>query len=233
MTLKVKELLKFTKQEFALKACPEKAIEMAAYMKTKTPFYGIQKPDRLPIYKHIRKNFAPNNQDQYKQAVIALWNLPHREEKYLALDYACHFNDFITVESLPLYEQLVREGAWWDFVDVLAIHLVGKVYLKDRKIKTVMNKWINDQDMWIRRSAILSQNAHKSQTDANVLFDFCLKRADEKEFFIRKAIGWALREYSYISPKEVKQFLLKNQNLLSPLSFREGAKGLMREGLMS
>ncbi len=224
---KEKELILFVQSSFKKLANKQKSIEMAAYMKTSMPFYGVQKPDRSPIYKAIKKDFKPDNVDEYKEFVLALWSLPHREEKYAALEIALQHKKFITTESLDLYEQLIREGAWWDFVDVIAVHLVGQTLLDERKsVKPLMDKWVKDSDMWIRRTAILSQNKHKKETDEKMLFDYCKKRMHEREFFIAKAIGWALREYSYTNPKSVKLFLNENKNELAPLSIREGGKRL-------
>jgi 3-methyladenine DNA glycosylase AlkD len=227
-------LVDFVHREFQLLACPEKAEPMAKYMKTDMPFYGIQKPERLAVYRQFKKRFRPESASQYKQSVLALWKLPHREEKYAAIAFATAFKEFTNHQSLSLYERMIREGAWWDFVDAIAIDLVGQALLVDRaELSPVMTKWAADQDMWIRRAAIISQNHHKGATDQTQLFALCLKVSHEKEFFIRKAIGWALREYSYTAPDAVKKFLLKHKQRLSPLSFKEGAKQLMRSGQMT
>lgn len=212
---------------------PEKAQQMAAYMKTSMPFFGVQSGDRKLIARELRKQFPIEDRDSYEASVRDLWRRKHREEKYLAVAVARSARSFIDVESLPLYEQMIREGAWWDFVDEIAVRLVGKVLL-DYPDDTwpLMKRWIDDDDMWIRRTAILCQNKHKESTDPRILFRFCLRRADETEFFIRKAIGWALREYSYTAPDQVREFLEQNRERLSGLSFREGAKVLRREGLM-
>jgi 3-methyladenine DNA glycosylase AlkD len=226
-------LVKHVQKRFRALADAEKAPAMMAYMKTDMPFYGIQKPDRVPVYKEIKKQFVPESQKEYEECVLALWRLPHREEKYAALDYAQQFKDFKNHRSLPLYERLVREGAWWDFVDVIAIVLVGDALMSERaKVRKDMDRFVKDKDMWIRRTALLCQNHHKKETDQEQLFDYCARLSHEKEFFIRKAIGWALREYSYTSPKSVMNFLKANKNNLSVLSYREGAKGLIRKGLM-
>ncbi|MDF1663772.1 MAG: DNA alkylation repair protein [Planctomycetota bacterium] len=231
--MSAKELVDYVVGEFESLANPEQAKPMAAYMKTTQPFYGIKKPERVPVYRQMKKRFPPKNQRAYLAAVKELWTRPHRECQYAALEYACYFKDFVNAGSMEFYEQLVREGAWWDLVDVIAAHLVGKVLLKDREtLAPVMDQWIDDDDCWIRRTALLSQCRHKEKTDEKQLFSHCLKRANEKEFFIRKAIGWALREYSYADPKAVKSFLLENKAKLSGLSLREGAKGLIRNGLM-
>jgi 3-methyladenine DNA glycosylase AlkD len=119
----------------------------------------------------------------------------------------------------------VTEGAWWDFVDDVASHLVGRVTLLEREsVRPVLERWIDHPDMWLRRTAILSQLGHKDKTDWEMLADFCLRRAHEKEFFIRKAIGWALREYARIEPDVVRRFATENRERLSGLSFREATK---------
>lgn len=229
-----KELVSFVQERLKELADPEKAPGMAAYMKNQMPFYGVQKPDRVAVYREIKKRFVPADRKQYESAVRALWKQSMREERYTAIEYARAHNKFIGFESLPLYENLIRDGAWWDLVDELAQRLVGEVYLKERKLMSpVIEQWIEDDDMWIRRTALISQNRHKEATDGKQLFRHCLARAGETEFFIRKAIGWALREYSYTAPDAVHKFLLKNRDRLSGLSFREGAKQLARSGQFS
>lgn len=210
---------------------PEKAVAMAAYMKTDMAFYGVQKPERTPILREIKKTFKPTCLDEYNEAVLALWGQVHREEKYFAINYAACFPQFVVNSSIPLYEKLIREGAWWDFVDAISAELVGVVYLNERKlVKPTINKWSNDKDKWIRRSSLICQLQHKEETDHEQLFSFCLNMSAEKEFFIQKAIGWALREYSKTNPKAVKNFLSQNKKVLSALSYREGAKHLIKMG---
>jgi 3-methyladenine DNA glycosylase AlkD len=219
------EIARFVAREFCKQANAKKAKEMAAYMKTTMPFYGVQKPDRLPVFKELTSKFRPSTQKEYEANVLSLWNQKHREEKYAALEYATYFKPFICQESMPLYERLIREGAWWDFVDVIAIHLVGTVLLDDRRpTQKMLDHFVQDEDMWIRRTAILAHNRHKEETDAAKLFKHCLLLAPEKEFFIRKAIGWALREYAYTAPQAVRRFVKENNEQLSPLSVREALK---------
>lgn len=210
---------------------------MQVYMKTDMPFYGVQKPQRSAILKEIRKAHPITSRDDYRSVVIALWNLPHREEKYLAISTAQAFPKLIERDHIPMYEQMIREGAWWDFVDDLAIRLVGRAVLDARKKNqtwpsTLMDTWINDDDMWIRRSAIIMQVLHKEHTDEERLFTYCIDHMHETDFFIRKAIGWALRAHSYINPTGVKKFLKQHKSDLSGLSYREGARALVRKGKM-
>jgi 3-methyladenine DNA glycosylase AlkD len=234
LSFKIEDLVVFLQGRLQAAADPSKAGPMAAYLKTNMPFYGVQKPDRVPIYREMKKRFRPESQRDYKEALLALWSLPHREEKYAAIAFALQNRVFITTKSLPLYEILIREGAWWDLVDGVAADLVGQVLLAYRdETRPVMERWIYDDDLWIRRTAIIVHLQHKEHTDADQLFDHCLRRAHEKEFFIRKAIGWALREYSKTAPEKVLNFLLENRAILSGLSFREGAKRLVKAGLLS
>ncbi len=223
------ELARYVTAELRRLADPAKAPAMAAYMKTAQAFYGVQTPARAIIMRETRDRFVPNADKSYQRNVLALWKLPHREEQYCAIAYARQHPRFTTPAALPLYERMIREGAWWDFVDEIAINLVGAVFGNFRaKTRPIIQRWIDDPDMWIRRTALLSHMKHKDQTDAALLFDHCLRRAGESEFFIRKAIGWALREYSKTDPRAVRAFLKKNRKRLSRLSFDEGSKHLAR-----
>ena len=227
------QLVEFVRERFRGLASAANAAPMAAYMKTATPFYGIKKPDRMPVYREMKKRFTPSSRREYEAGARALWRLAYREEKYAAIEFARQSEAFITIQSFPLYQRLVREGAWWDLVDDVAIRLVGRAQLKQRaKVRPVMRRWIDDEDLWVRRTALLSQIGHKQRTDQRQLFGHCLRRAGETEFFIRKAIGWALRDYSYTAPEAVRDFLVANRGRLSGLSFREGAKQLVRAGFM-
>ena len=227
----MQELTSFVKQKLASVADPEKAVHMAAYMKTDMPFYGVQSGPRREIARQAKQRFPVESRAAYEDAVLELWRLPHREEKYIAVALARLNRRFVGPESLWLYEKLIREGMWWDFVDEIAVHLVGGAILVGRgEVWPAIDRWIEDRDMWIRRSALLCQNKHKHLTDRKRLFRYCLARSDEQEFFIRKAVGWALREYSYSAPQAVREFLLAHRDKLSPLSFKEAARQLRRTG---
>ena len=217
----------FVKAELSRLADPAKAIPMAAYMKTDMPFYGVPKPARAPIARELRARFPPVDAEDYRRKVLALWSLPHREEKYLAIDYAWSFPRHVAFTQVDLFERMIVEGAWWDLVDGLASPIVGKIVLEDRSsMRPLLENWVDGPDMWLRRTAILCQNRHRERTDQEMLFDFCLRRSGEKEFFIRKAIGWALREYARTRPDAVRRFLAEHGDRLSGLSRREAAKHL-------
>lgn len=212
-----------------LRSCADasKAAAMQRYMKTDMPFLGVQKPDRVPILGELVKGWVPSTRQEYEALVTSLWELPHREEKYLALGVARAHDRFVTRTSVPLFRRLIVSGAWWDFVDEAAIKLTGRVLLKQRSEMTpTILSWLEHQDMWLRRSAMVAQIGHKDDTDTELLFHSCLTLASESEFFIRKAIGWALREYSKTDPEAVRTFVAEHGSALSGLSRREATKNL-------
>jgi 3-methyladenine DNA glycosylase AlkD len=221
------ELTSFVASELARRADPERADRMSAYMKTDMPFYGVQKKELTEVFRDMRARFPLGDDQSYRTAILALWNQPHREEKYLAISIARYERRFVTSDHVDLYRRLIVEGAWWDLVDDVAINCVGIVHHDERKImEPIIESWIDDDFMWLRRTALISPLKHKADTDYKTLFDHCLRRADEKEFFIRKAIGWILREYAKTEPERVRTFLLEHRERWSGLTFREAAKHL-------
>ena len=206
-------------------ADPAKAAPMQAYMKTDMPFRGVQKAGRMPIARELRREHPPTDAEDYRAQVMSLWSLPHREEKYLAIGVAVDHPAFVTLDQLDLYEFLIRDGAWWDFVDDVASRLVGRLHLDHpAEMTPVLRRWIGDEDLWIRRSAIIAQLRHRDRTDVDLLFELCAARAHETEFFIRKAIGWALREHAKTDPEAVWGFVDRMGDRLSGLSRREATK---------
>ena len=223
--MSAQEAVAFAQSQLAERANPEKADGMQAYMKTEMPFYGVQKPGRVEIVRELKKRFAPGDRDEYEMLVVALWELPHREEKYLAQAVATSYRQFITPESIRLYKRFIVEGAWWDFVDETATHMIRELILEyPEETWAIVDPWVDDEDMWLRRTAIICQIGAKERTDTGRLFAFCEKRMHETEFFIRKAIGWALREYAKTDARAVAEFAVKNRESLSSLSFREATK---------
>jgi 3-methyladenine DNA glycosylase AlkD len=221
----------FLSGALACLADSRRAAGMAAYMKTDMPFYGVPAPARRRLAAEVLRCFAPSGHAGYVELVRALWDLPHREEKYVAIDVAAACRAQHVPQSIRLYESMIREGAWWDLVDGIATGCFGRVLMGHRAAVTpVVKAWMSDPCMWIRRAALICQVGHRRETDGEMLFQACLTLAGEKEFFVRKAIGWALRDYSYTSPGEVAGFLAGHADALSGLSFREGAKALVRMG---
>lgn len=219
--------LEFVAKELGKLADAENAKAMAAYLKTDMPFFGVKRPQRDPILKEMMRRYPVTTRREYELGVKELWARPHREEKYLAIALARAVPRYVTPPSLPLYRKLIVEGAWWDFVDDVAVNLVGALLASHRqRLAPVMERWIDHSNMWLRRSALLAHLKHRAATDEAVLFDHCVRLAPEKEFFIRKAIGWVLREYAKTAPEAVAEFVVAHRDALSGLTFREATKHL-------
>ena len=203
-------------------ADPAKAPGMQAYMKSSMPFHGVQKPARVQLARALfveLDSFA-----EWRSAVLELWHAARfREERYMALAVLRdrRYRRFRTLDALPLYEELIVTGAWWDFVDEVATGPLGEL-LPD--VAPVLQAWSVDDDMWKRRSAIIAQVRRKRETDFALLTDCIEPNRDDREFFIRKAIGWALRAYAWVEPEAVIVFCDAHE--LSPLSRREALKNV-------
>jgi len=225
MTIDLAAATEFVAASLRAMANPEKAVGMQAYMKTDMPFYGVQKPARVKILGELAARFPPSDRDDYESLILALWALPHREEKYLAQSVATRFGEFVVPESMPIYKRFITEGRWWDFVDEASTHMVRRL-IQDHPGSSWadVDRWIDDSDIWLRRAAIICQIGLKERTDRERLFRFCEQRMDEKEFFVRKAIGWALREYAKTDPHAVAGFVSAHRDQLSGLSYREATK---------
>ncbi|HUP44807.1 MAG TPA: DNA alkylation repair protein, partial [Thermoanaerobaculia bacterium] len=133
-----------------------------------------------------------------------------------------------TLDALPMYEEMIVSGAWWDTVDVVAIHRVGACLLRDEpaKMKKTLRRWSKGDDLWKRRTSIIAQNTFKKETDLDLLYDCIAPSLASKEFFLRKAIGWALRQYAWTNPREVQRYVREHAAELSPLSKREALKNI-------
>jgi 3-methyladenine DNA glycosylase AlkD len=216
-------MIEAIRRELAARADPAKAPEMQSYMKSEMPFLGVQKPGRREVARIVFPAHPLDGFEAWRDTVLRLWReATYREERYLAIALArdARYRAFRTVAALPLYEELIVTGAWWDFVDEVAIRLVGELELG------FLRSWAIDPDMWKRRTAIIAQIARKDGTDAQLLFDCIEPNRGDREFFIRKAIGWALREFSKVDPDAVERYCDAHE--LSPLSRREALRILDR-----
>ena len=202
-----------------------------AYMKTRDPFFGVGAVPLRAALKPLYIAHRPGTQAEYLSQVAALWAIPEREGKYAAVEWARQFSPFITLDALPLYERMVRKGQWWDTVDAIAAHLVGRLLATQRDaMKPRMEAWNRDPDLWIRRTSLLAHLKHKASTDHAQLFAHCLRLAGEKEFFIRKAIGWVLRTVAEQDPERVAAWIRPRLHRMSGLTRREATRKLP-EGL--
>ncbi|MBL8429768.1 MAG: DNA alkylation repair protein [Dechloromonas sp.] len=198
-----------------------RAKAMAAYMKGKFAFLGIQTPARRQATLPLIRAFTGDPLDAARE----LWALTEREYQYVAVDLLRRQNKRLAARSLPALETLIQEKSWWDTVDGLA-PTIGAIAAREPQLLSRMDALICSPDFWLRRVALLHQLDRKEKTDEARLFEYCRRCANEQEFFIRKAIGWALRQYARTNPAAVRQFLDTNREKLSALSFREAAKHL-------
>jgi 3-methyladenine DNA glycosylase AlkD len=157
--------------------------------------------------------------------VQQLWMQEKRECQYAATDLLLMYKGLWTQETIDLFKMCITQRSWWDTVDDIATNCVGALCLRfPDLIHRVLDLWIKDTNMWLRRSALLFQLKYKQNTGAQRLFKYCAETMHEKEFFIRKAIGWVLREYSKTCPEAVAQFVSDHSSELSSLSKREACK---------
>ncbi len=150
-----------------------------------------------------------------------LWGLPEREYQYTALALLGRAAKRLSPAALELCHDLIVSKSWWDTVDALAAQVVGIIVLGHAEEVARMDRWIESPHLWLRRSALIHQLKFKERTDTDRLFHYCLLMAEDKDFFIRKAIGWALRQCSWTNPTAVRDFVVANEAILSPLSKRE------------
>jgi len=219
-------IIPFLRSELKKAANPAKAPAMQAYMKTAQPFYGVTSPVRKQILRVARKKFPITNFEEYKSVVWELWSGKYREEMYCALDLAGVYKKFRTDVAMPLYERMLKGATNWDLVDEIAGHLICKLVLNNRKHEAKLKKWARSKNFWLRRTSLLAHLFHREQTNTKLLEGTIVLLIDEKEFFIRKAIGWVLRQYAYTNPKWVKNFVRKYEGRLSGLSKPEAMKHL-------
>jgi 3-methyladenine DNA glycosylase AlkD len=173
----------------------EKAAQEERYMKHQFSFFGISAPERRALGKEIFKKHPISDYMELKQKVEYLWKQKEREFQYTACDLLEKYKLLWKPQIIGLFEMMIRSKSWWDTVDQIATKLVGPFLLLNPKCVSRMDDWIEDENMWIRRTALLFQARYKDATDSKRLFAYCQKTMHEKEFFIRKAIGCALREY--------------------------------------
>ncbi|WP_127588632.1 DNA alkylation repair protein [Paenibacillus koleovorans] len=205
----------------------QKAVAMKAYMRDQFEFLGIPQPERKLIDDRFLSEHGLPEPAELEAVVRALWELPEREYAYFALGLLSRTRKNAPPERLGLLEWLIVTHSWWDTVDELAANQVGPLLAKyPELIESVTSRWMDSGHLWLQRTAILFQLKYKAKTDTALLYSYIGRLAGSKEFFIRKAIGWALREYSKTAPEEVSAFVAEHE--LSPLSKREALKVINR-----
>jgi 3-methyladenine DNA glycosylase AlkD len=230
-------LLRAARRELARLGDPEVAAGAQAYMKSPMPYHGVSAVPFRAACRRLFADFDFSSERRWRSAVLALWRgARFREERYAALELAGDRRALPhqTLATVPMYEEMIVTGAWWDYVDGLAKHRLGLLL---RRYPTAMRRrmlsWSRSPNLWKRRSAILCQLDFKGDTDLDLLYACIEPSLASREFFLRKAIGWALRQYAWTDPAEIRRYVRARGDALSPLSRREALKNLGEDSLTS
>ena len=209
---------------------PGRAAGQQRYMKSSMPFMGVRVPVMRKTARAVFDCHPPNGSDEWRATILALWHeAKYREQRYAAVELAVHrpFLRWLTVASVPLLEELIVEGAWWDYVDRIAPAGLGHVLSAEPEaMAAMMRGWAGDENIWRRRAALLCQLGRKNDTDPALLYDCIGACVGHREFFVQKAMGWALRDYARTDPGEVRRYVAVNASRLSRLTQREALKHL-------
>ncbi|WP_035097766.1 DNA alkylation repair protein [Anoxybacteroides tepidamans] len=204
------------------------AESMKKYMRDQFEFIGIKTPKRRELLKEFITEHGLPPFAELPEVVRELWELPEREFQYIALTFLEKARKKLTTDDIPFIEELIVNKSWWDTVDLLAANIVGTILQNYQDcIPVYAEKWIQSDHIWLQRTALLFQLKYKHETDEELLYHLIRQCRHSKEFFIQKAIGWALREYSKTSPASVERFVESEH--LAPLSRREALKVIQRQ----
>jgi 3-methyladenine DNA glycosylase AlkD len=213
----------------AAAADPTRAAGMQAYMKSTMPYYGVTSPKVDVICKKVFAEHALESCGEWRDAILELWRSARfREERCAAIRLISvkRHRECWTPELMPMLEEMIVDGAWWDYVDAIA-HVVGELLSAyPKEMKPVMRAWSTDDNLWKRRVSIICQNSFKRDTDLELLYANIKPNLQDRDFFIRKAIGWSLRAYAWTNPEEVARYVREHEAQLSGLSRREALKNI-------
>lgn len=208
----------------------EKATDMEKYMRGMFPFIGLRAPDRKLLSRTFMRELKFQDEDMMS-VIHSLWEKPEREYQYVAVDYLIKNKRYLNVEYLDMIKYLIVTKSWWDTVDLIASHLVGILFSKyPQLIKERGDEWLHSDNIWLQRTMLLFQLKYKEETDKELLFSIIRQTYHIDEFFIQKAIGWSLREYSKTNPDAVIDFIESHE--LSNLAKREGLKIMQRNSIL-
>jgi len=212
-------------------ADPARAAQEKRYLKSPFDFYGVT----VPRLRSIAKSFRRANKDTAKEAVLelcrVLWAGNFHEERALAIFLLDEYSTLLDYSDMPLLEKMLRESVNWDQVDEISVHLVGAVLEKDQRAFEYLHRWSRDDNFWVRRASLLSQLLlfRRGEGDKALFYSFAREMMEEKEFFIRKAIGWVLRDIAWREPEEVFRFVVENRPRMSGVTLREAIRRLPPE----
>jgi 3-methyladenine DNA glycosylase AlkD len=214
-------------ERLAEAADADRAPRMQAYMKSAMPYLGVTVPAVRAVTRAVAGEYPPASVEQLGATAAALWRgATHREHRYAATELTGLRVADGSLELLPLHEEMIVTGAWWDHVDAVA-HRLGRLLLvHPQETRPVLLAWSRRPDRWLRRASIIAQLGAKTRTEKDLLTAVIDANATDQDFFVRKAIGWALRDYARTVPDWVAEFVAARVGVLSPLSRREATKHL-------
>ena len=211
-------------------ADPARATAMQAYMKSAMPYYGVPTPTHRALCKAAFAGVEFATAEDWQAEVLNIWrNARFREERYAAIGLSGlkQFQRFQTPSAVKMYEELIVTGAWWDYVDSIASNRIGPILrTHPAPMRRKMRTWSKSPNLWKARTSILCQLGFKADTDLDLLYACIEPSLASKEFFLRKAIGWALRQHAWTDPAEVRTYVDRNRTRLSALSIREALKNI-------
>lgn len=216
------------KKRFEALADPINAAKMSAYMRNQFTFYGLSTSIRKAVYKELLRVEKKSRQIDWL-FLNECWNDPHREFQYLVMDYLFFMQKFLTYEDVERIYFFICNKQWWDTIDGLD-RIVGNISFVDSRIDNLMLEWSTSDNLWVRRISINHQLCRKEKTNTELLKEILVNNFGSNEFFINKAIGWSLRDYSKTNPHWVRMFLNKYGNRMSSLSIKEASKYLSKIG---
>lgn len=222
----MKEIDKYQelKQNLIENSNPDLAKQMEKYLRNKFKFYGLKSPERRKSYHDLIKAEKKNKKIDWKLLDQA-WSDSHREAQYFVCDYLISLEKYLTFEDIDQIFNYIKSKQGWDTIDSL-IKPIGKIGLRDEKVNDLMLTWSKDNDFWVRRVAIEHQLLRKDKMNIELLEKILENNLNSSEFFINKAIGWALRDYSKTNPEWVREFIENHVSDMAPLSIKEGSKYL-------
>ena len=235
MTAPHHDLVHAVRGELARHTDPERAVGQQRYMKSALPYRGLTTPLLRAVVRPLLadEGYAMASAGEWEATIRALWDeSAYREEWYAAIALARHrpYRRWVDSASMPLWRHLVVTGAWWDVVDDVATHLVRDVRVGAPEVEGLrLREWAESDDLWLRRTAIVSQVGLKAGVDQDLLVDTIEPNLGDRDFFIRKAIGWALRDHARVDPDWVRRFVADHDSELSGLSRREATRHLTAE----
>lgn len=213
------------KEAFVQSANPMKAEQMSAYMKHHFAFYGIPAPLRKSIQSDIFSRVKIHTSDELLGVVNQLWHSPQRELHYAAMELLAKYKKLWKPEAIEDFEWLIVTNSWWDSVDTLSSQVIGPFFKIHPELRAeYINKWKHSDNMWLRRVCIIHQLGYKHDTDTDMLTEMILLNSESREFFLQKAIGWALRQYAKCNPEWVLRFV--DIHPLKNLSKNEAVKNI-------